>query len=344
MKKLFVAALAILPVALGAQDRLKTMPGYDQYQKMQKEIPTAIKSGSLAATWKDDGKTFEYAKDGKRYRFDVATRQAVEIGTVPDDAGGRGGRGQTPPQGRGGQGAPERGRQIASATSPDGTLKAFYKDRNLWLSDASGANEKALTTDGSETARIKYGTASWVYGEELAQTTAMWWSPDSKKIAYYRFDEKQVPDFLLTTHLADGVGSPYDKLDTEAYPKPGSPNPIVDLFVYDIASGKTTKVDVRDGKPFDNTVVGHYVYHVAWSPDGRELLFNRTNRRQQILEFTAANPDTGACRVIVREEWPTGWIDEQPADGVSQGRQALHLGIGAQRAGATSISTISAAS
>ncbi len=315
MKKLFVAALAILPVALGAQDRLKTMPGYDQYQKIQREIPTAIKSGSLAATWKDDGKTFEYAKDGNRYRFDVATRQAEAIGTVPDDAGGRGadgGRGQAQPQGRGGQGAPERGRQIASATSPDGTLKAFYKDRNLWLSDASGANEKALTTDGSETARIKYGTASWVYGEELAQTTAMWWSPDSKKIAYYRFDEKQVPDFLLTTHLAEGVGSPYDKLDTEAYPKPGSPNPIVDLFVYDIASGKTTKVDVRDGKPFDNTVVGHYVYHVAWSPDGRELLFNRTNRRQQILEFTAANPDTGACRVIVREEWPTGWITNSP--------------------------------
>ncbi len=320
MKKSFFAALAILSVVtvgIVAQDRLKSMPGYEQYQKMQKEIPTAIKSGSLAATWSGDGKTFEYTRDGKRYRFDVATRQTTDLGDAPD-AGGRGAgggraeRGQTPPQGRGGQGAPERGRQVASATSPDGALKAFYKDRNLWLSDASGANEKALTTDGSETARIKYGTASWVYGEELAQTTAMWWSPDSKRIAYYRFDEKQVPDFLLTTHLADGVASPYDKLDTEAYPKPGSPNPIVDLFVYDIASGKTTKVDVRDGRPFDNTVVGHYVYHVAWSPDGRELLFNRTNRRQQILEFTAANPDTGACRVIVREEWPTGWITNSP--------------------------------
>ena len=89
-------------------------------------------------------------------------------------------------------------------------------------------------------------------------------------------------------------------------------NPIVDLFVYDVATKKTTKVDVRDGKPFNNDVVGHYVYHVAWSPDGRELLFNRTNRRQNVLELVAANPTTGALRVVIREEWPTGWIENSP--------------------------------
>ncbi len=323
MKKLLLTAIALLPIALGAQDRLKTMPGYERFLKLSPELPTAVKMGSLAVRWREDGETFEYARDGKLYRYDVATRQATVIGDAPEPAGGRGGRdgrggrGQPPPaDGRGGQGqrgqqgAPERGRQAASAASPDGSLKAFYRDRNLFLSDADGAHEKALTTDGSETARIKYGTASWVYGEELGQTTAMWWSPDSRKIAYYRFDEKQVPDFHLTIHLADGAQQPYDRIDTEAYPKPGVANPIVDLFVHDIASGKTTKVDVRDGKAFDNAVVGHYVYHVAWSPDGRELLFYRTNRRQQILEFAAANPDTGACRVIVRDEWPTGWIAE----------------------------------
>ena len=318
MKKLFLIAIALVPVALGAQDRLKTMPGYDRFQKMSQDMPAAVKMGSLAVTWKEDGTAFEYARDGKLYRYDIAGRQATAIGDAPEPAGGRGGRGgrgQPPPaDGRGGrgEGAPERGRQVASAASPDGSLKAFYRDRNLFLSDADGAHETPLTTDGSDTARIKYGTASWVYGEELGQTTAMWWSPDSKKIAYYRFDEKQVPDFYLTTHVADGAQQPYDRIDTEAYPKPGVANPIVDLFVHDIASGKTTKIDVRDGKPFDNSVVGHYVYRVSWSPDGRELLFNRANRRQQILEFTAANPDTGACRAIVREEWPTGWVTNSP--------------------------------
>ena len=307
MGKLLSVAVVLLPMTLGAQDRLKTMPGHDRFQRLSLALPTAVKPGSLAVTWKADGRTFEYARDGKLYRYDVAARQATAIGDAPQPPAVRGGGG-----GRGGQDAPARGRQAASAPSPDGQLKAFYRDRNLFLSDADGAHERALTTDGSPTARIKYGTASWVYGEELAQTTAIWWSPDSRKVAYYRFDEKQVPDFHLTTHVADGAGQPYDQIDTEAYPKPGVPNPIVDLFIHDIASGRTTKVDVRDGKPFDNAVVGHYVYHVAWSPDGRDLLFNRTNRRQQILEVVSANPDTGACRVIVREEWPTGWITNSP--------------------------------
>jgi dipeptidyl-peptidase-4 len=76
---------------------------------------------------------------------------------------------------------------------------------------------------------------------------------------------------------------------------------------------KTTRIDVRDGKPFDNSVVGHYVYNVGWSPDGKELTFLRANRRQNVLEMAACNPESGSCRVVLREEWPTGWIEDDPA-------------------------------
>jgi len=156
---------------------------------------------------------------------------------------------------------------------------------------------------------VKYGTASWVYGEELSQRTAMWWSPDGKKLAFYRFDESKVPDFYLTP----GLTRLQDTLDIEAYPKSGVPNPIVDVLVYDLAGKKTTRIDVRDGKPFDNSVVGHYVYNVGWSPDGKELTFLRANRRQNVLEMAACNPESGSCRVVLREEWPTGWIEDDPA-------------------------------
>jgi len=292
-------AAGVFHITAGAQDRLKTMPGYEKYAKMAREIPTAVKSGALSVTWKD-GKTFEYVRDGKLYRYDVAAKFATEIGGAPTAAlAGRGGRG----------GGLERGRQAGSADSPDKKLKAFYRARNLWLSDADGGNEAQITTDGSEKDRIKYGTASWVYGEELSQTSAMWWSPDSTKIAYYRFDEMQVPDY----HLQIDQTKLQSKDDIEAYPKAGAPNPVVDLFIYDVATKKSTKVDVRDGKPFDNAVVGHYVYRIAWSPDGTELLYNRTNRRQNILEYVAANPATGESRVILREEWPTGWIENNPS-------------------------------
>jgi dipeptidyl-peptidase-4 len=218
--------------------------------------------------------------------------------------GGRAGRG------RGGQGGaqPARGRQFDSAESPDKKLKAFYKDRNMWLSNADGSNAVALTTDGSEKDRVKYGTASWVYGEELAQRTAMWWSPDSRTLAFYRFDEKPVPDFYLQMDQTQVQ----DTLDVEAYPKPGKPNPIVDLYVYDVVAKKASKIDVRDGQPFDNSAIGHYVYNVQWAPDGQDILLNRTNRKQNVLEFAACSPETGKCRAIVHEEWPTGWIENRP--------------------------------
>jgi dipeptidyl-peptidase-4 len=298
-------AAGLLQVSPGAQDRLKGMPGYQQYQKVTSQLAgaPAVQSGAVNPSWNAEGSSFEYTFSGRRYRYEVPTRNAVDLGPAPETgASGRGGRG------RGGQPGIERGRQAPSAESPDGKLRAFYRDRNLWLADvAGGTNESAITTDGSEQDRIKYGTASWVYGEELGQRTAMWWSPDSRRIAYYRFDEKQVPDYFLQMDQTQIQSKP----DVEAYPKAGAANPVVELLVYDVASKKTTKIDVRDGKPFDNAVVGHYVYRVSWSPD-RELLFHRTNRRQNILELVAASPETGATRLIVREEWPTGWVQNSP--------------------------------
>lgn len=295
-------ALACAPLVSSAQDRLKTMPGYEQYQKMSKEATGSVKMGTLAVKWKDGGKAFEYSKDGKAYLYTIATKQTTEAGQATGDAdAGR-------VEGRRGQGGVERGRQVASAVSPDNKLKAFYRDRNMWLSDAAGGNEMAITTEGNEKGRIKYGVASWVYGEELRQTTAMWWSPTSKKVAFYRFDESPVPDYFLQLDQT----KLQSRVDIEAYPKAGVPNPIAELMIYDVDTKKTVKVDVRDGKPFDNAVVGHYAYHVAWSPDGSELLFNRTNRRQNIMELTAANPETGKCRVIVHEEWLPSWTENSP--------------------------------
>jgi dipeptidyl-peptidase-4 len=294
-----IIALGTLSGTASAQDRLQALPGYEQYQRVGREVGGSIRSGALSVTWEDDGQAFQYRLDGKAYRFDLAARQAVEIASAE----------AADPRRVGGRGGPERGRQFDAAPSPDGKRRAFYRDRNLWLSDADGANEVALTTDGSVEARVKNGTASWVYGEELDQNTAMWWSPSGKKLAYYRFDESAVPDYFLQLDQAQLQST----VDIEAYPKAGVSNPVVELFVYDLDTGRTIKVDVRDGKPFTNDVLGHYVYRVGWSPDGSEITFNRTNRRQNVMEFTACSPESGKCRVVVREEWPASWVENSPA-------------------------------
>lgn len=282
-----------------AQDRLKTYPGYDRYAEIKDQIKGAVKPGTVRAAWEDGGKAFTFTGGGKTLRFDIRRKTLTELGPAPEKA-------EEPVRRR--PGGLERGRQFTEALSPDGKTKAFYRDRNLWLSDPDGKNEQAVTTDGDEKLRTKCGSASWVYGEELNQITAIWWSPDSTKLAFYRFDESQVPDYVLQVDQT----RPYSRADVEAYPKAGRPNPVVDVLVYEPAAKKTTVIDVRDGRPFENDVVGHYVYNVSWSADSRELLFFRMNRLQNVLEFAAADPVTGKCRTIIREEWPSGWVDIAP--------------------------------
>lgn len=193
--------------------------------------------------------------------------------------------------------APARGRQQAVATSPDDANEARYRNGNLFLK-VNGGEEKQLTTDGD--GKLKYGSASWVYGEELDQTTAMWWSPDSKKLAFYMFDDRQVKDFLLL----GGWTKVNTSLMTEAYPKPGQPNPIAGLMVHDVATGSITTIDVG---PDTN----QYIYEVEWVPDGSGVLFHRTNRRQDTLELVFADATTGASRVVLTEKQAT-WQENSP--------------------------------
>jgi dipeptidyl-peptidase-4 len=346
----FLAAALAGTVALtlahpAAQDRLRTMPGYDQFTRMSKELQGgAFVSGAVGVRWEDNGQGFTYTTAGQSYRFDVATMTATATSAAtpaadPAAAGRAAGAGRagTPP-GRGGRGGLEqaqtemaagpvagcpnpsaaRGRQVDCSVSPDGKLKAFYRDRNFWVANFDGTGEKQVTTDGSLDKRIKNGSGSWVYGEELGQTTAIWWSPDSTKVGYYRFDESPVKDFYLQMTQT----SVQSTMDVEAYPKAGAPNPIAEVFVYDVATAARTRIDVRDGKPFTdipadgskftNDNVGHYAYNVGWTRDSRELLLNRTNRRQNIMEFAACNPASGKCRVVVREEWLPSWTDNRP--------------------------------
>jgi dipeptidyl-peptidase 4 len=293
----WLAALAIAPLLLCAQDRLSAMPGYERYQRMSRASTNVFKSGALSVTWTNGGKAFDYRQDGKAFRYDIAARRATE---VPTNAPSRRSERTQPTR-------PERGRQYTSAVSPDKKFTARYRDHNVWLRATNSTNDIAVTTEGSEKSRIKLGSASWVYGEELFQNTAMWWSTNSRKLAFYRFDESQVTKFFLQLNQTKLVST----TDVEAYPKAGGTNPVVDLFIYDLETKETVRVDVRDGKPFDDSVVGHYVYGVSWSRDA-ELLFRRTNRRQNIMEFCAADAETGKCRVIVREEWPQSWTENSP--------------------------------
>ncbi|TXE02808.1 S9 family peptidase [Algoriphagus aquimarinus] len=289
------AALATTVSVSQAQDKLKSMPGHEQYQKIAPQIRSAVKPGSLNVKWAEDGKSFEYVENGKLQSFSVKTKKVTEGGDIPRPE-------------RRSFNRPARGRQFDAAESPDGKHNAFTEDRNMYLSNADGSNVVAITTDGNEENQVKYGIATWVYGEELSQNTAMWWSPDGSKIAFYRFVEKDVKKYYVLLNQL----SLYDSLEVEAYPKVGEPNLPVDLMVYDLATKKVTELDIRDGKPYSDGDLGTYIYDMSWTPDGKELLFHSTNRRQNILELRAANPETGKSRTVIREEWLPSFVENSP--------------------------------
>jgi dipeptidyl-peptidase 4 len=307
MNKIFtffisIGLASLFSITVSAQQWIKEMPGYERYKEIAPQIRSSVKPGQISVKWADDGKSFEYDFDGKKYQFDIKKKKAVELGEAEREES---------PMARYRRmygNRPQRGRQYTFADAPNGKNKAVYRDGNVYITNTNGENELAVTNEGSESKRIKFGSATWVYGEELNQTTAMWWSPDSKKLAFYSFDLTNVRDYYLQYKQTEI----YDSLEVEPYTKVGAINPVVGLMIYDLESKKTVTVDVRDGKPMTDDVLGHYVYDIQWSPDGTELLFHRTNRRQNVMEWTAANPETGKCRVVVREEWLPSYTTNSP--------------------------------
>ena len=162
---------------------------------------------------------------------------------------------------------PARGRQYASHISPNKQLKAFTKNRNMYISNADGSNVQAITTKGNDENQIKFGIATWVYGEELGQNTAMWWSPDSKKVAFYRFEEKDAKKYYVIYNQT----KIQDSLEIEAYPKVGAKNLPVDLLVYDLETKKTVTLD---------TEMVSLIMMVLW-----ELIYTTLNGLQMVKNY-----------------------------------------------------------
>lgn len=174
--------------------------------------------------------------------------------------------------------------------SPDGRTIAFSSGNNLYLYDIVGDSVRPITTDGVWN-RIINGTTDWVYEEECAFTKAYAFSPDGQKIAYLRFDESRVPVFEMMRY----DGKLYNEAYSFKYPKAGDANSVVDLYVYDLKTGETERVDVGPDR-------GQYILQPEWTSDGR-LCFQRMNRRQNHFEAVLCNPD-GTQQVIYDERSP----------------------------------------
>src|SRR5438132_4037331 len=120
-------------------------------------------------------------------------------------------------------------------------MVGFVRDNNLYVTDLATGAETALTTDGGE--NVINGTSDWVYEEELDLRDAFHWSPDGRRIAFWRFDQTAIRPFYLVDH-----DSRYPALVPVRYPKTGTPNSTVKIGVTEVASGRTSWVDLGADK------------------------------------------------------------------------------------------------
>ncbi len=184
----------------------------------------------------------------------------------------------------------QNGPQRLATFSPDGSKVAFVRDNNLFYLDQDMGEEHQVTTDGKYN-HIINGTTDWVYEEEFSITRGFAWSPDSKKLAFYRFDESRVRQFNMTLF----EGKLYPENYTFKYPKAGEKNSIVQIYVFDLASGKKVQMDI--GRETDQ-----YIPRIKWTKDPGILAIIRENRLQNHIEILLADAATGRSSVVYSEK------------------------------------------
>jgi len=172
--------------------------------------------------------------------------------------------------------------------SPDGKSFGFVRGNNIYTIDIVTGIEHQATTDGGE--HIINGRFDWVYEEEFGISDGWQWSPDGKRIAFWRLDENRVPEYTLTQW-----DSLYLQLIPMRYPKPGERNSIVKIGVLDVQTKATQWMDIGANDDI-------YIPRIHWTCDNNTLSIQRLNRAQNILELLYADVSTGATRVVLREE------------------------------------------
>lgn len=193
----------------------------------------------------------------------------------------------------------ENGPQEVPLFSPDSRYIAFARTNNLFLKKLDFKTETPITTDGLFGSIIN-GTPDWVYEEEFEKTRLFEFSPDSKMLAFIRFDESKVPEYSFPNFLnksddKDALPT-YPTFYKYKYPKAGENNSLVSVCVYDdtYKSIKTMKLDKSDEE--------FYIPRIKWTNSSEQLAIFKLNRTQNKLDMFFANPKSTLSKLILRQE------------------------------------------
>jgi dipeptidyl-peptidase-4 len=241
------------------------------YGEIERDLPPGFNVLAPAAST-PNLEDFIYEREGDLYHYDASKRRFRRLTATP-------------------------GREQNPRFSPNGKAIAYTRDNNLYAYNLEASLERQLTSDGSDT--ILNGRASWVYYEEIlgrsSQYAAFWWSPDSTRLAFLRFDDSPVPVFPI--YHASGH---HGELEKQRYPKAGDPNPYVSVGVASLADGRVAWMDFEPK-------ADHYLAWPFWTPDSATLTVQWMNRGQDTIRLYNCDPATGK-RVSIFEEKQPSWV------------------------------------
>ena len=233
-----------------------------------------------------DGNAVLFSADRKGWSCDLRTYSCTPDTSVRESssrgvgAGGFGRRGGGP-----------------TAPSPDGKRAAFIRDNNLWVRELATGKETQLTTDGEK----DYGYATDNAGWKKSDRPIVLWSPDSKKIATYKQDQRNVSDAYL---VSTNVGKP--RLEAWKNPLPGDKAIImIERVIIDVEAPKVIRLsippDPRRSTNGDDIVSGAQLGDAEWNKDGTQLAFVSTSRDHKQEKFRIANAASGEVREVFEE-------------------------------------------
>ena len=206
----------------------------------------------------------------------------------------------------------QNGAQQVPRFSPDGTMIAFVRDNNIFIVKLLFNNSESQVTSDGEFGKIIHGIPDWVYEEEFSTNCSYDWSADSKMLAYIRYDESEVMNYDMPMYIPSSSKveyDPYVKPYSYKYPVAGADNSKVSVHTFDVKSRTTRQINLEIDKE-------SYIPRIKFTSDPNTLAIVTLNRHQSIMDLFAANPRSGLCKRILREESDT-YLNEKTFTSIS---------------------------
>ena len=182
---------------------------------------------------------------------------------------------------------------FTAEVSPDGTKVGYGKNGDLFVFELASGKHSQLTHDGKD--KYYNGRFGWANEEEFGLVQAWEWSWDSRYIAFWQSDEREVPLYRLT----DFSGQHPEYLEIP-YPKVGDTPPVERLGILNVQDGTKAWLDIDTD--------GGYIPRIYWTARENILAVVWMNRAQSQMKLYMFDVQTGE-KTMILEEKSDSWID-----------------------------------